>query len=310
MLSLQANLAENERPGGVSDTKLVSIAHTARHHQTFPGSGYVLPSDEVERQRLLLQHKIWRKIFGDRILFPPVSLGDDDKVLDVGSGTGVWLLDLATSVNSSVSMVGADIESQLFPASPPDNFEFCVQSVTRLPADWSNTFSLVHQRLLIFALQTHEWPVALREIYRVLRPGGWIQIDESTPWYEAQYRGKPYMEKLTALVGCVARARDLYVDCTDNMSEMLGQAGFVDIRTEAATQELGKWAGEAGVANRDNLVGVFRGLKTPVLQAGGFGHVSSEAEFDQLLQGLEKEWDEIPGTKKQVFIFWAQKPVV
>ncbi|KAJ7047079.1 S-adenosyl-L-methionine-dependent methyltransferase [Mycena alexandri] len=308
MLVVQPNLSENQRPSEFLEKNIVPITHAARPYHAFPGSRYALPSDDVERQRLLLQHKALREIFGDKLLFAPISLGRDDKVLDVGTGSGVWLLDLATSVDSSVSMVGVDIESRLFPTSPPENLEFGIESVTRLPADWSNTFSLVHQRLLILALQVHEWPGAIQEIYRVLRPGGWIQIDETRPWYEAKYPGKPCMEKLTALFNCVARARNLYINCTDDMSKMLTQAGFVDIRTESRFEEMGKWAGEVGVANRMVQVEMFRGLKTPVLQAGGFGYVSSEAEYEALLQGLQKEWDEIPGSKKEVIIFWARKP--
>ncbi|KAJ7745375.1 hypothetical protein B0H16DRAFT_1856372 [Mycena metata] len=289
MPAVETNSVEKE----VSEKDVVSITHAARRYQAFPGSKYALPSDEQEGdlvnvRRLLLQHKTLRKIFGGNIIFAPV--------LDVGTGSGTWILDLATSVDTSVSMVG--------------NFNFRVGSVLHLPADWSNTFSLVHQRLLILALQAHEWTIARQEVYRVLRPGGWIQIDESTPWYEAKYPGKPCMEKLAALFNCVARACNLYINCTDNMSTMLAQAGFVDIQTKSGIQEMGKWAGDVGVANRVNHIGVLGGIKTPVLQAGGFGYVSSEAEYDALLEGLEKEWDEIPGTEKELIIFWARKPKV
>ncbi|KAJ7172243.1 S-adenosyl-L-methionine-dependent methyltransferase [Mycena filopes] len=304
-VEVQPNLPETKFPA----TDIVSISHNPRTYQAFPGSKYALPSDEIERQRLVLQHKTLRTIFGDKILFAPVTLGKDDKVLDVGTGSGVWILDLATSVDSSVSMTGVDIEPRLFPPSPPKNFDFRIESVTNLPEAWSNTFSLVHQRLLILALQFPEWPVAIQEIYRVLRPDGWIQIDESTPWYEAEYPGKPCMEKLTALYRCVARARNLYVDCTDDIPAMLAQAGFVDIRSEVGVQKMGKWAGEVGVANRTNHIGVLRGLKTPVLQAGGFGYVSSEAEYDALLEGLEKEWDDIPGSEKDLIIFLGSETV-
>ncbi|KAH9841078.1 uncharacterized protein C8Q71DRAFT_743255 [Rhodofomes roseus] len=43
-------------------------------------------------------------------------------------------------------------------------------------------FKLVHQRLLIAALRSWEWTVALREIFRVLQPGGWVQLGEVGPW--------------------------------------------------------------------------------------------------------------------------------
>ncbi|KAJ6502256.1 S-adenosyl-L-methionine-dependent methyltransferase [Mycena sanguinolenta] len=287
----------------------VAIAHTPRNYQAFPGSKYALPHDDLERQRLLLQHNTLKSLFDDRILLAPVNLDRDDKVLEIGTGPGLWIMDLATSVDSSVPLIGVDIEPRLFPASPPKNIEFRVESVTNLPAEWTNTFSLVHQRLLILALQVPQWPQAIKEIFRVLRPGGWVQFAESTPWHEGKYPGKPCMEKLTSMYRRLAEARNLYVDCAYDIPKMLEEAGFVDIQSESRMQLMGKWAGDIGVANAKNHVGVLRGIKTPVLEAGGYGYVTSEAEYDQIADGLAKEWDEIPGSDKDFIITWARKPL-
>jgi hypothetical protein len=117
------------------------------------------------------------------------------------------------------------------------------------------------------------------------------------------------MEKLTSIYRRLAEHRNLYVDCAYDIPKMLAEAGFVEIRSESRMQLMDKWAGEIGVANATNHVGVLRGIKTPVLEAGGFGYVSSETEYDELLAGLEKEWDEIPGSEKDFIITWARKPV-
>lgn len=41
-----------------------------------------------------------------------------------------------------------------------------------------NTFDFVHMRLFILALREVEWPVAIKEILRVTKPGGIIQLLE------------------------------------------------------------------------------------------------------------------------------------
>lgn len=41
-----------------------------------------------------------------------------------------------------------------------------------------NTFDFVHMRLFILALREIEWPIAIKEILRVTKPGGMIQLIE------------------------------------------------------------------------------------------------------------------------------------
>ncbi|KAJ7866148.1 hypothetical protein B0H13DRAFT_2253964 [Mycena leptocephala] len=298
-------LHDNDRGlSQASPEQSAAIRHTPRDYQAYPGSKYVLPTDDQERQRvsrLILQHNALKSLFENRIMFAPVPLDRTDAILDIGTGPGLWVLDVAQNVDPSVRMVAVDIESRLFPASAPKNIEFRVESVTNLPAEWNDTFSLVHQRLLILALQVSEWPKALREIYR---------LAEFASWRQSECRGKPHTKKLAAMYQCLAHSRNLYVECARDMPAMLEEVGFVDIHSMSRMQVIGKWAGETGVANRLNHVGMFRGIKTPILEAGGFGYVTSEAEYDDLLCGLEREWDEIPGTEKEFVIFVARKPEV
>jgi SAM-dependent methyltransferase len=149
--------------------------------------------------RLTLQHQILKEIYENRILLAPVHLDVNDAILEIGTGPGelltrtkgdnahrptflqgLWSMDLTKSVNTSIPMFG--IDSRMFPVSPPKQIVFRVESATRLPAEWTNIFSLVHQRLLMAGLQRSDWPIVLGEIHRVLRPGGWVQLGESAAW--------------------------------------------------------------------------------------------------------------------------------
>nr|GAT52767.1 S-adenosyl-L-methionine-dependent methyltransferase [Mycena chlorophos] len=266
-----------------------------------------MPADDPEQQRLDRQHRLFKDLLNGRILLAPVNLKEGDAVLETGTGTGAWLVDLASSVDPSVQMVGVDIEPRLFPVEAPKNISFHMNTVLNLPAEWTNKFTLVHQRLLMVALRTAEWPQALSEMHRVLRPGGWVQIAESSTWPVDAYPGRPSMEKLVALMRALLEERDIFVDCGRNMPTLLKDAGFVDVQQELPIQKLGKWAGESGVAMKENVVNVFGGLKTPILRAGGYGIVASEAEYDALVQKVDLEWDSVPGTVLQYYVCWARK---
>jgi ubiquinone/menaquinone biosynthesis C-methylase UbiE len=60
----------------------------------------------------------------------------------------------------------------------PPNVSFQVgNALGRLPfAD--DTFDFVNIRLFIIALKEHEWPIVVQEVYRILKPGGFIQMVE------------------------------------------------------------------------------------------------------------------------------------
>ncbi|KAK7018256.1 S-adenosyl-L-methionine-dependent methyltransferase [Favolaschia claudopus] len=257
-----------------------------------------------------MQHNSLKKIFDDKILLAPVTLTAKDRVLEIGTGPGLWLMEYAQTVDPSVNFVGVDISSRLFPVSAPANIKFQIESVLNLPVEWTNTFALVHQRLLMMALQIPEWKQAIGEIYRVMRPGGWVQIGECFAWIEGEAPDKPCMMKLIDMYWSLIRLRKIWIECAASglLPEMLRAAGFVDVRSEKRDMPIGKWAGDIGVANSITHAGVFRGIKGPILEAGGFGQVTTEAEYDALVEGVMKEWDDIPGTRRPFEIYWARKP--
>jgi hypothetical protein len=49
-------------------------------------------------------------------------------------------------------------------------------------------------------------------------------------------------------------------------------------------------------------------MKTPVLNAGGYGVVQTEKEFDDLLDAVEAEWEQTPDAYMEFFVFTARKP--
>ena len=211
------------------------------------------------------------------------------------------------NVPGSVEIYGIDIETHLFPAADrlPDNVKLSLNSVTNLPLGWSDTFTLINQRLLILALQTHEWVIALKELHRVLAPKGWLQLCEVDL---DSFTGGPVADKCRALLIALCDSKGLLAEIASQLPEMLLNAGFVDVHVDCRSTPLGKWAGTYGEDGRDNVVGLLKGVKTALMMAGGLGIVHSEEEFDELLDDLERELDGAPGAQKTFVMIYAQKP--
>ncbi|EPQ59060.1 S-adenosyl-L-methionine-dependent methyltransferase [Gloeophyllum trabeum ATCC 11539] len=282
------------------------IEHKPRAFHSFPGAQYILPSDDEERSRLELQHRVICRALGNRLFIVPLSIKKGDKILDCGTGSGIWLLDIAKAVPPEVGLQGIDIESRLFPSSKPENVNFSVETALRLPDGWQDAFTFVHQRLLIAGLQAKEWPQVLREIHRVLAPGGWVQLLEAKEEQGAD--NKPVTMRQRALNKALFSARGLLLDCATHMPDLLWEAGFESVEVRELHLPVGAWAGDEGIETRESFLNVFRGMKTPVLKAGGLGFISSEEEFDSMMDGLAREWDETEGSTINLCVFCAQKP--
>ncbi|XP_006458604.1 hypothetical protein AGABI2DRAFT_200355 [Agaricus bisporus var. bisporus H97] len=253
-----------------------------------------------------MQHNLFLRVLDHKILHAPVELRDDDWVLETATGTGIWLQDLAKVTSTKPQYIGVDIESNLFPQAStlPKNISFETQSVLDLPKEWTNKFTLVHQRLIISGLRRHEWEQDIKELYRVVKPGGWVQLFELRIWTSGPALAKHWdlLCKFADDVGLMFR------DIATKLPDFLKQSGFVDIHEDTCDTPLGAWANRDGDDGKKNLMGLLQGLKTPILRGGGYGVVGSEAEYDELLEEIEKEVDMTPGSTALWTMFWARKP--
>ncbi|KAF5350018.1 hypothetical protein D9756_009179 [Leucocoprinus leucothites] len=283
------------------------------------GYNYILPADEEERERLNSQSEAINQIFDNKLIWAPISLKNGDIVLDSGTGSGHWLLSLANERDRnhkvpSIHLRGIDISSRMFPlpSLTPRDTNFTTHSITSLPLSWSNTISLIHQRLVYLGLQAPQWTSALSEMYRVLVPGGWIQLFEPRyPSYVSpsaairnhkafQLRNKLGFEK-----------RQVVMDIVYRLPEWIEKTGFVNLKVEKRHLPMGaSWAGESSASGVKAVMGVWRALKEPVMKAGGLGIVRSEEEYDAVIEDLGRLCEETPETYFEFWVFTAQKPAL
>jgi ubiquinone/menaquinone biosynthesis C-methylase UbiE len=109
------------------------------------------------------------------------------QVLDVGCGTGGWLIKVEQTYPNVARAMGIDISgkmveyarSQAEKEGVAGRVEFQVMDALR-PLDFpADSFDLVNMRFGLSYLRKWDWPNVLSEFQRVTRPGGVIRLTES-----------------------------------------------------------------------------------------------------------------------------------
>jgi len=151
-----------------------------RRYHGYRSGSYVLPNDDEEQDRLDLIHHIFLLILDGKLYNAPVV--DPKRVLDVGTGTGIWSLDFGDE-NPGCEVVGTDL-SPIQPSWVPPNVKFYIDDAE---SDWvyppEEHFDLIHLREMSGSIA--DWDRLCTQAYNNLKPGGWLELQEPLAAFEA-----------------------------------------------------------------------------------------------------------------------------
>ncbi|CAE6400049.1 unnamed protein product [Rhizoctonia solani] len=132
-----------------------------------------VPLDNGEAARLEIQHHYWKLLIGSNYFGPVREILQahptrKKRVLDLFTADGTWAQEMATEF-PHVDFVSLDM-IPLVPHTPRPNVSFEVYDVYNGFAEPDASFDMVHTRRTV--TQFRDYHAFLREVHRVLRPGG------------------------------------------------------------------------------------------------------------------------------------------
>jgi ubiquinone/menaquinone biosynthesis C-methylase UbiE len=145
-----------------------------------PGTeNYIFGEGEAESSRLNFQHYMFRLAFQGDYSAPLRSPRD---ILDVASGTGRLARELARRFPQA-NVIGFDINWDQLTASLaegieplPENCTFLLGNALETFAFSAGSFDFSIARACSSFIPVAQWPQVIREMMRVTRRGGWIEI--------------------------------------------------------------------------------------------------------------------------------------
>lgn len=107
------------------------------------------------------------------------------RIADVGTGTGIFLTDLASRLPAACRFEGFDISDAQFPPrqSLPSNVSLGILDAKQpFPNHMHGAIDLVCLRLLVAAVEKYEWEGMVKNVLQLIKPGGaiqWVEADHS-----------------------------------------------------------------------------------------------------------------------------------
>ncbi|KXH45427.1 hypothetical protein CNYM01_00816 [Colletotrichum nymphaeae SA-01] len=195
-----------------------------------------------------MAHHLWLLALDDRLgMAPPCMEGAQvGRVLDVGTGSGIWVLDFGDE----------HPESESHGHSVPPNVKFEVDDAEE-EWTWSRPFSYIHSRVMTSSIG--DWRLYLRRCFDHLESGGWIELQEFDLFPRSDdgtlKPEHPLIRWCSLLLEASEKFGRPYVSIPP-LKDLLMDVGFVDVSLslckwptntwpkEPKYKEIGTWHGE------------------------------------------------------------------
>lgn len=248
-----------------------------------PDVPYLLPKDALEDQRLNYQHHALYKTISNHYL-APLAVAGTQTILDVGTGTGIWAVEMS-NLFPQTHVIGVDVVLSSLPRPLPSTCLFAQANILQGLPFPDAQFTFTHQRLLVAAIPALQWPKAVNELVRVTKPGGWIEMLEVGD--VIQHAG-PATKRLLTWMTDISRELGFEMEVLRHLGNLLKQAGCQDIESQDIPVPLGAWAGTTGQMLKTDILYAYGAMKDSYCPRSN----TPPEVFDAMVQAAADEWEQ------------------
>ncbi|KAI0547521.1 hypothetical protein F4679DRAFT_586395 [Xylaria curta] len=251
-------------------------------------------SAESEQGRLNRQHHLFDDIMQNDLLPPHIASSLDTsstppKIIEIATGSAIWLLDIAKTFSPDAELVGIDFDTSKFPSAsdlPPNITLRQANMFESFPNDLVGKFDVVNVRLIVFALKEGCGIELVRNLMTLLKPGGYICLTSLEPPSQAWFKYQDVDFRFAKKVG-----RDMNIPIS--MQYYLRQAGCVECDDKAYpsskqlfTDKKKDWTPRMNLQIRTLTAQALTG----VVKLGGVQGMATEEEAAELIALCQEEF--------------------
>jgi ubiquinone/menaquinone biosynthesis C-methylase UbiE len=266
-----------------------------------------------ELQRLIIQDRMITTMMGGP-LPEQTEPARFHRVLDVGCGSGGWILEAAQAY-PHMSLFGIDVSCRMIEYAREqaaaqgfsDRVEFCVMDALRKLEFPSDFFDLVNLRLGVSWVRKWDWPALLLEMQRITCPGGVVRLTEAEILHKTS--NEVYEQGCQMLLSAFFRAGYLFEEestgLTAHLVPLLKQHRYQQVQEKKYALEFNAGTPE-GRSFIEDIRSLTRSLQPFVEKWNGVS-----VDYAAFLRRLSRETkrDDLQVTWN-FLTAWGNKPVV
>ncbi|KAG6054090.1 hypothetical protein E4U17_004064 [Claviceps sp. LM77 group G4] len=214
-----------------------------RRYHRFREGHYNFPNEEVEQEREDMKHAMVKLLCSQTLHFAPIG-NHPQEILDIGTGTGIWAIEMGDSFPSA-NILGIDL-SPIQPDWLPPNVRFMVDDAESPWLFPRNHFDYIHSRHTVMAIK--DWDRLYGRAFEHLKSGGWMEMQEihhrpRSATMEGLVPVDHPVARFWTLVteGLAALGVDLDISSGGILAGKMQQAGFMNVTERVFHVPIGTW---------------------------------------------------------------------